>query len=186
MSNANRIHLLSLAAGTLAHLVNEQHYEPARAALNAVLKDIENLTESGVQVAKAVPADEPKTSESGETSGACGCNDPRCALIEVITGKRTDYTVPTLLASFKEDGMSEFEISCVVLDAVTYVEQEIKSGELKATPEMNIAMRDLATEGVKRVANKFGKNVQVRVVDSQESLEEMLQQIMGGGKETRH
>ncbi|AUV61824.1 hypothetical protein HWB52_gp09 [Pseudomonas phage Littlefix] len=194
MSNANRIHLLSLAAGTLGHIANEYNNDDARSALKAVLADITSLTESGavkltgeVNVGPEKPSSY-KNDEVRATAGPepelsvktpCGCGDPSCALIDVILGNRSDFTIESLLVSFKQDFNSS-EVATIVIDAIERVQQGVQSGELKPSLESAKRLIELAEEGKKFDAEvRASKGPQFHVVRSTADFESLLNEIFG-------
>lgn len=206
MSNANRIHLLSLAAGTLNHIAGDYHNEDARRALKKVLAEIEGLTEAGAD--KAVKAEATQAEEQPlrvspyandeirdkrenpplSEATACGCGDPACALIDVLIGNRTDFTVESLLADFDTE-FNPVEVATIVIDGTTRVQQGIDDESIKPTPTLAKNLMALTLEGKKRAeANGYKGNPdlpEVHVVESVSDLEKLLDGIFGK-RETRH
>lgn len=199
MSNANRIHLLSLAAATLGHLAKELHVREADAALTAVLKDITALTESGSEV--VVKATDAQVEDLGVKLGTalnglnaqaepaepvCGCGSPQCTLVDVLKGIRTDWTVKDLIQSFLKDFGTK-DTAVIVIESLNFLQEQIASDEWKPTPANLHLLAELAEEGVKLAAQS--QNVQVKVVDGPEAFEALLNDIFGkkpGEGETRH
>ncbi|AWH15473.1 hypothetical protein [Pseudomonas phage 98PfluR60PP] len=193
MSNANRIHLLSLAAGTLGHIANEYNNDDAHKALKAVLADIKLLTESGavkVTGETNLVAEEPSSYKNDEVRAAagpepelsvgtpCGCGDPSCALIDVILGNRNDYTIETLVASFKKE-FSPRDVASIVIDAIHRVQSGVESGELKPTLESAQRLIELAREGQKFEAEVKRSGPTVHVVESADDFAQILDKIFG-------
>jgi hypothetical protein len=193
VSNANRIHLLSLAAGTLGHIANEYNNDDAHSALKAVLADIKLLTESGADKVSGevnVTAEEPSQYKNDAVRSAagtdpelgvgkaCGCGDPSCALIDVILGNRDDFTIESLLASFKED-FSSRDVASIVINAIERVQSGVESGEIKPTLESAKRLIVLAEEGKKFEAEVKQSGPKVHVVESAADFEKMLDSIFG-------
>lgn len=211
MSNENRIHLLSLAAGTLGHLVRDQGFDNAKIALDSVLKDIESLTETSIRAsAKVAPeqpqpfvaecAEQPSKYANEETRASagvdpelsvgtpCGCGDPACTMIDVLLGNRTDYTVESLLASFDKE-FSPKEVAIIVIDATDRIQQGIEDDSLTTGPVLAKNLLALGVEGKKR-AKAAGYNSskgapKLHVVENVGDLEKLLDNIFGK-RETRH
>lgn len=193
MSNANRIHLLSLAAGTLGHIANEYGNDDAHTALKAVLADITLLTESGA--VKATPetnlVNDPSPYKSDEvraTAGPepelsvgtpCGCGDPSCALIDVILGNRDDYTIESLLDSFKQE-FASVDVANIVINAIKRVQEGVQSGELKPSLESAKRLIELAEEGRKFDAEVKQSGPKVHVVESAADFASLLDKIFKG------
>lgn len=191
MSNANRIHLLSLSAGTLAHIANEYHSEEAGKALKLVLADIASLTEASVvKAAKAEPQPEaPVQEEAGsqptaKAEPACGCGDATCALIDTLLGRQGARELRPLIDALVAQ-LGKKATATAVLEAIQFIQGLIAAGEHQSTVEDVVRLAELGKIGVELFPHAEAQpQVEIKHFDS---LEDLLNGLFGKDKgETRH
>lgn len=163
MSNANQIHLLSLAADTLNHIATSSGSQAAADAREEIIKKIADLTNPPAPKAQVTRETSTRTSgQVGEAEPsrpvsdlpACDCGKPGCALIDVLTGTRTDFTVTQLVEQMVEDfGLGE--ASGIIIEAIDRVELLVIHDMFRPDEAAKARMLELEGLGAKYVQEKM-------------------------------